>query len=143
MSMILISCDKSIIYVENQSIPESGWKKESKLSFTADINDTIHPLNIYLNVRNKGNYAYSNLYLFLNTIFPNGEVSRDTLEVFLADPKGKWIGNGIGDIKSLELLFIKNVRFVKTGKYTFEFEQAMREDELKGINELGIKIEKP
>ncbi|MEI7596648.1 MAG: gliding motility lipoprotein GldH [Bacteroidota bacterium] len=138
-----VSCDKNVLYVENQTLANSVWKKQDKLSFTADIQDTINPINVYLSVRNKGDYSYSNLYLFLNTIFPNGQVSRDTMECFLADPKGKWLGSGIGDIKSVELLFIKNVRFVAKGKYTFEFQQAMRDDELKGIYEFGLKIEKP
>lgn len=137
------SCDKNVVYVENQVIPNSAWNKDKKLSFTAEIQDTINPLNVLLSIRNKGDYSYSNLYLFMNTIFPNGQTSRDTMECMLADPKGKWIGSGIGDIKSVELLFIKNVRFVTKGKYTFEFQHAMRDDELNGIYEFGLKIEKP
>lgn len=139
----LASCDRNVVYVDSQVIPNSIWKKQNKLSFTANIQDTINPMNVMLSVRNKGNYPFSNLYLFMNTIFPDGQISRDTLECMLAKPDGEWRGSGIGDVKSVEMLFIKNVRFVTTGNYTFQFEQAMRNDELEGIYEFGLKIEKP
>lgn len=141
--VLLCACDKKVVFIENKPIPDATWKKGNKVTFTVEINDTLTPVNYFLSIRNKGDYQFSNLYLFMNTIFPNGEHSRDTLDCILADQKGKWRGSGIGDIKSLQIQFMKNVRFVQKGKYTFEFEQAMRTDNLEGIYEFGIKIEKP
>ena len=139
---LLTSCDKKVIFVENKAIPNATWKKGNKVAFTVDIPDTISRLNYFLSIRNKGNYQFCNLYVFMTTIFPNGERSRDTLDCVLADNQGKWRGSGIGDIKSLQIQYLKNVRFGQKGKYTFEFEQAMRTDNLEGIYEFGIKIEK-
>ncbi len=140
--MLFSACDKKVVFVENKEIPNAIWQKGKKISFTVDITDTLTPINYYLSIRNKGNYPFNNVYLFMSTLFPNGERSRDTLDCVLADKRGKWKGSGIGDIKSLQIQFMKNVRFVQIGKYTFEFEQAMRSDNLEGIYEFGIKLEK-
>jgi gliding motility-associated lipoprotein GldH len=97
---------------------------------------------MYVNVRNSAGYNYSNLFLFIKTIFPKGEQTIDTLECTLADPSGKWLGEGLGDIWDNQILFKKNIRFPQSGQYKFEVEQAMRIDPLTSIMDIGLRIEK-
>jgi gliding motility-associated lipoprotein GldH len=80
------------------------------------------------------------LYLFLQTRFPNGNVSRDTLEIVLANAEGKWLGKGWGDIREDHVLLRKQLRFPLGGTYAFSVWQAMRQDTLKGIQDIGIQI---
>jgi gliding motility-associated lipoprotein GldH len=98
--------------------------------------------NVYINIRNASGYAYSNLYLFLDTKYPNNSMSRDTIECILADPSGKWLGDGSGDIWDNQILFKKNVRFKQIGTYKFRYEQAMRMPKLPMIMDVGLRIEK-
>lgn len=142
LSLSIISCDKNRVFEENKAIEGNGWNVNDKISFVIDIEDTLAPHNVYINVRHKSDYPWANVYLFLNTTFPNGTFGRDTLDCILANDKGKWLGEGIGDIKSHQLMFMKGIRFKKAGKYKFEFQHAMRTDNLPGIIDFGMRIEK-
>jgi gliding motility-associated lipoprotein GldH len=73
---------------------------------------------------------------------PDGQMSRDTAELTLADYDGRWLGSGMGSVKFSHFLFQKDVRFKQAGTYRFVFEQAMRVNELNGINDIGLRIEK-
>ncbi|MDQ3046834.1 MAG: gliding motility lipoprotein GldH [Bacteroidota bacterium] len=139
---MLSSCDDERIYEENESIPESGWSHDKALVFNVDIKDPATAANFYLNVRNADGYPYSNLFLFINTKFPNGKESNDTLECMLADDKGKWLGKGIGDIYDNQIPFKRNVRFPLAGNYTFEIRHGMRADLIPLIMDVGLRIEK-
>jgi len=140
--LILVSCDKNRVFESNIEIPSYQWNKDSILLFHVDIVDTISSHNIFLNVRNTSQYAYQNLFVFLNTTSPTGISLRDTLECYLADDRGKWLGNGWGDIYDNRFLYKRNIRFPVSGTYTFKLVQGMRTKELKYITDVGIRIEK-
>jgi gliding motility-associated lipoprotein GldH len=141
-AFMLFSCDSSRIYDKSKDIENEKWSKDEPVKFDVQIDDTVSYNNVYINLRNTGDYNFSNIYLFLSTIYPDQKISIDTIECILADDKGKWLGSGLGDIKDNQMLLKKGVRFHQTGIYTFEFEQAMRIDELEGIKSIGIRIEK-
>ncbi len=136
------SCDQNRIYEKNVRIPDASWDLNNILEFETEINDLSLLYNFYINIRNTTDYKYSNIYFFINTTFPSGEVAHDTLECLLADYKGKWLGKGFGKIKESHILFKSSFRFPQTGLYKFEVEEAMREDTLKGITDIGIRIVK-
>jgi len=142
LALVFSSCDKTRIYEKNQRIPDSSWDRNNKLEFETEITDLTLLYNFYLNIRNTTDYNYSNIYFFINTTFPSGEIAYDTLECTLADYKGKWLGKGFGKIKESHILFKSRFRFPQEGNYQFEIEQAMRVDTLDGISDIGIRIEK-
>ena len=107
------------------------------------MKDTTSFFDFYLKLRHNTDYKYNNVYFFVNTTFPDQQSARDTVEFILADKEGKWHGKGFGTIKDLKILLKKDVRFPIPGMYVFEFEQAMREEHLVGIMDIGISIEKP
>jgi gliding motility-associated lipoprotein GldH len=140
--VILTACDAKRYFEENKPIVKGIWKAEEKAHFDIQITDTVARYNFFLNVRNSLDYPYSNLYLFIHTTNPTGKKSQDTLECQLADYTGKWLGSGFGSIKFSRFLIQKRVHFRQRGHYIFELEQAMRVKELKGIVDVGIRIEK-
>lgn len=135
------SCDNSTVVDEHVRIKDEAWKSEDIVKVEATIADSLTPYDIYINVRNSGSYPFSNLYLFMNTCTPGGAIARDTIELTLADEKGQWLGDGMGDVRENSLLFKKGFMFPHTGTYRFELEQAMRVDPLPGIMDAGIRIE--
>jgi gliding motility-associated lipoprotein GldH len=139
---ILQSCDSKRFFEENKRIEKSVWNNKDKAIFNVLITDILSSYDFSINLRNSGDYQYSNIYLFLKTIFPDGKVARDTIECQLADYDGKWLGSGISNLKFNRFLFQKGVRFPQKGQYVFEVEQAMRVNDLKGISDIGIRIEK-
>jgi len=111
------------------------------LKFEVPITDTTSSYNMYFNIRNASGYSFSNLFLFFTVRAPNGKAERDTVELILADPSGKWKGDGLGDIWDNKILFKQKFRFPVSGTYFFEMEQAMRVNPLPYIMDAGIRIE--
>jgi gliding motility-associated lipoprotein GldH len=140
---ILLSCDRNRVFEENIPIPEGTWKSRSKLVFSVEIPSQTQHYNVLLNIRNTPDYKFSNLFLFLTTHYPDSTTSKDTIELRLADYDGRWLGEGMGSVKFSRFLLKRNVIFPKSGNYRFEIEQAMRENNLKGICDAGIRIERP
>ncbi len=138
----IYSCDSKRVYEQNIDIPDYIWDKENPVYFEVPITDTVSLHNVYINIRNASGYGYSNIYLFLDTQYPDQKISRDTIECILADPSGKWLGDGSGDIWDNQILFKKNVRFKQAGTYKFRYEQAMRMPKLPMIMDVGLRIEK-
>lgn len=141
-AFVMSSCSSRMMYDESVVIPEAKWDNKNVPYFDVKVEDTISVYSFALNVRHMENYRYSNLYIFLHTTFPNGNVTHDTIECTLAYPDGSWVGKGSGSMRSDKILLNPNLRFPLGGVYHFEIEQAMRDDILKGIADIGISIEK-
>ncbi len=143
IAFVLISCDSNKVFDQYIEVEDANWKKENIAKFSVNIEDTTNAHNLYINIRNKGDYAYSNLYLFVKIEGPDGNFSIDTVNCTLADKSGKWLGKGIGDLYDYNVPYIGGFKFAKSGTYNFSFEQAMRvENGLDGISDIGLRIEK-
>ena len=140
LSMILTSCDTSLVFEENQPIAGAVWKAGEPVHFEFEMNDTITLHNFYINLRNGENYPFSNIYFFVETEFPNGKKSIDTVECYLADPTGKWIGSGSSDIYDNRFLYIHGKQFPIAGRYEVNITQGMRVEELKGVYDVGFRL---
>jgi gliding motility-associated lipoprotein GldH len=140
--LILSGCDPNRHFEENKSIPGGVWNRDDRIVFMVNVTDTAAAYDLFLNIRNSGDYPYSNLYLFIHTRWPDGRTAHDTVECQLASYEGKWLGSGIGSVKFNRFLFQKGVVFRLPGTYLFEMEQAMRETGLKGIRDIGLRIGK-
>ncbi|OFX26032.1 MAG: hypothetical protein A2041_08390 [Bacteroidetes bacterium GWA2_31_9b] len=139
---VLMACNNNSLYEENMHIPKLNWDAKEPVVFNVDILDTLNAYSIYVNVRNSSNYEMKNLFLFIQTTSPSGATLRDTFECMLADDRGKWLGSGWGDIYDNRFVYKKNIRFPLQGTYSVEITQAMRTEQLTGISDVGIRIEK-
>jgi len=138
----LISCMGGSVFHENQSLKAGKWNSRDSLVFNALITDTILPHSIFVSLRNKGSYSFSNFYAFITTHAPSGAVRTDTVEFALADKHGKWMGKGFGDLWQTTRPFKLGIRFPHTGIYTFTVKQGMRAETLEGIMDFGIRIDR-
>lgn len=123
-------------------IPEAKWAMENRIPFDVTVNDTTDTYAFGMSLRHLENYRYSNLYVFLHTDMPNGNVTHDTIQCLLASPEGRWLGKSSGSMRDVRVVLNPNLRFPLQGTYHFEIEQAMREPVLKGISDIGLFIEK-
>jgi gliding motility-associated lipoprotein GldH len=142
MLFFITACGSNVLFDNNKSINENVWKSDQIIRFDVELEDTVSICKFYLNVRHSTGYRYANLFLFINTTFPDGREARDTVECILADPSGKWLGKGISNIRDNQVLLRRGIRFPQQGTYIFELEQAMRETELEGIMDVGLRIVK-
>ncbi len=139
ISIGMIACDDSLIYENNQGFEDNTWSYQDAKTFSFDI-DSLTPVKLFINLRTTTNYPYSNIYMFLHSDYPNGYNDIDTLEFFLADPIGNWLGDNSGTVVENKAMISKGI-FPATGTYTFKLEQAMRNDSLPEILDVGIRVE--
>lgn len=142
VAFLLVSCGNGKLYDDSVVIPDAKWDNEFVPSFDVNVEDTLVDYAFYLNIRHLDSYRYSNLFIFMHTEFPNGNVTHDTIECILAMPNGRWMGKGSGTMRSANVLLNPALRFPLSGEYHFEIEQAMREKELRGITDIGLCFEK-
>jgi gliding motility-associated lipoprotein GldH len=138
----LASCDKNLVFEENQSFKDKIWAQNELKLFEVEISDTLQACDFYFNLRHGEDYAFSNIFVFMKTEFPNGKAAKDTMEFMLQSQNGAWNGSGLGDLRDNQILFKQNLKFPLKGTYKFTFEQAMREEKLENISEVGLRIEK-
>lgn len=140
--ILFAACDGRVVYDENKKVDSEKWDMNDKLFYEVDIRDTAARYKVAVNVRNSTDYPYSNVYFFMNTILPDGSLTRrDTIECYLAYPDGTWKGKGSSKIKDNRFWIAKNVRFEQKGRYVFELYQATSDTLLKGIMDVGLHIE--
>ena len=140
---LMAACNENTVYHSYQSLPDEGWGKSDTLSFLIPVTDSIPPtLRLFAEVRNRTDYPYHNLHLFISQNLQDSTVWRtDTITINLADSTGRWIGNGWGSIYQ-SAVFIKSVRPLYPANYTFKIMNGMKDEKLSGINDIGIRIER-
>ncbi|MDX9881267.1 MAG: gliding motility lipoprotein GldH [Prolixibacteraceae bacterium] len=136
------ACDRNRVFESYREVHRDGWGKDSLVVFNFEIQDTVQVHNLYINLRNKGNYPYSNIWLFLSIDSPDGTILPDTVEFTLADNSGRWTGSGLGDLFDNQFIYRSNVYFPQCGAYQFNIQQGMRDEMLEGIRDVGIRVEK-
>ena len=139
-AVTLMACDQHVVFENNQTIKKEGWSKDQPVTFEWDITDTVSLHNFYVTVRNQEGYTYSNLFLFVAMEFPNGKMSVDTIDCPLADADGHWLGSGLGDIYDNRIIFKERKKFPMAGHYRISIQQAMREDPILNIEDIGFRL---
>jgi len=147
---VAFSCQQNKVFDRYTSISD-GWKKQEVVSFVFSAPDTTNPYNLFVNLRTTTAYEFSNLFLIVELNYPNGKVSKDTLEYLMAKPNGELLGSGFTSVKQHKLSFKGyNTPFVfsEEGTYKVQIQQAMRHrgapkgvDQLEGIIDVGFSIE--
>jgi gliding motility-associated lipoprotein GldH len=139
---LLVSCNSKVVYTNSRAMAEETWKLMDIPVFKVPISDTLNSNNVFFTIRNGSSYPFRNIYLFVSTTSPDGKKITDTLQYNLADEKGKWYGRGFGDVHELNLPYKSNVYFPFKGTYEFKIQHGMRIENLKGVYDIGLRIEK-
>lgn len=141
--MMFSSCKGEDIYFQKyETIESSSWNKEEVKVFDFDIVDTTKLYEFYLNLRNNNEYGYGNIFVFWTLQSPDGRTKTDTAQFVLAKPNGQWLGKSAsGTVIENSMYFLKT-KLPTRGTYSFEFVQGMRDENLEGIKDVGLKIKK-
>lgn len=142
LGFAFVSCDSNRYFEQNENILNNTWLYDDAKVFEVKIDDSLQTFNFYINVRNTVDYEFANLYFFIQTELPDGAFAQDTVECQLADYQGKWLGDGRGEFRDNSFILRQNMRFQQSGKYRFLLKHGMRRDSLKGIADVGIRLER-
>lgn len=138
-AFMFLSCDRDMVYDHFETMEEGTWSWRDSREFLVEVTDTIALHDIFLQVRHTVEYPMSNLYMFVYVKSPGGQMLKDTVNIMLAEPDGKWVGKGSGHLRELGLLYRRQTRFGEKGTYSFILEQGMRNPELP-VTDIGIRI---
>jgi gliding motility-associated lipoprotein GldH len=149
ISILMISCNDTKEFNQYKAVENSSWKSGEKINFTFEVKDTILPKNLFINIRNNSDYAFSNLYLITALKFPNNSLVIDTLQYEMADALGMFLGNGFSELKENKLFYKERKVFPVSGNYSLTIRHAMRKngemkaiERLYGVRDVGFSIEK-
>lgn len=140
LGMILISCGESPMYQKSISFDGREWPLDVKPTFDVDIKDISKPYTFKLTLRTTTDYPYNNLWIFLKTTTPKGEVAREPYEIKLADPNGAWLGEKSGSLVTTSLIFA-NRNLPEVGSYTFEVEQGITASKVSEISDVTFEVD--
>lgn len=129
-TLALNACIGRTVYSNIHDTNISGWHKDSVITFTIPAPDQTQPYEIELLVRHTENYPYQNMWIFLD---------KDTIEFYLADDRGLWLGNKKNGLVEMPVLIESNYTFQKD-TLTMHVKHGMRDELLKGISNIGIIV---
>lgn len=136
---VAAACQPSAVFEKYQEIPQEIWNRYYPLEFTANIPDSAQ-YNIYICLRHTTDYEMANLWCFVSTRSKHSAF-RDTVNLKIAEPDGRWLGKG-GTVKTLEQPLPHNPVYLPAGDMVIRLEQGMRFENMNGVKNLGIRIEK-
>ena len=136
----LISCGPTVVYENVQSIQESKWFYKDSLTYSFTQEDLSTFFDIVLTVEHQVEYDWENIYLEINTTFPDSVRTSQRLPIDLADLTGTWKGDCGKETCFLEIDLAKGNRFQQAGDYTITLVQEGRQDPLGGLVSMGIKV---
>ncbi len=143
ITVFFTSCEDTKTIVDtNLEMNSHDWSYLNKVRIPVTIQNESIAYNVYVNLRHTADYKYSNIFLLIETTGPDGKKTTERKEFTLAQPDGEWLGKGSGNMYSYQLPYKMDYRFAKKGKYTFQLEQNMRDNPLREITDVGIRVEK-
>lgn len=141
----LTACVQKAVYSNYVSVPLQGWDADSVLTYTWTIEDTAADYRMLIDVRHTERYPYQNLWFFINKPYASTPLlpyTQDTIEFYLADERGQWLGRKHNSYYEMPVLYEEAYRFDSAGTYTLTIQHGMREQQLRGISDVGLLIQK-
>lgn len=137
---ILYSCSEEVFYEKSYSFPNNVWNLTVKPQFKVEIKDTSKLYDFTITLRNTTDYSFNNCWIYLNSTTPSKIKAREPFEIKITNPDGTWIGNKSGTIVE-NLLRFNRRKFPEKGIYYFQIEQAVIQENLNEVLDIGLRIE--
>lgn len=144
ISIILFSCNLSSgVFEKNFAIPDQAWQSSVKPDIGFTIKDTASLYNIFFVIRHSDAYNYNNIWIRASLDRQEeSDMKSQQYDLSLATNDRGWLGSAMDDIYEARLLIQPRIRFKRPGDYHIILEQIMREDPLKHVLDVGIRLEK-
>ena len=137
--LLVYSCGPSIVHSDKLEIGNQ-WSYDDLLVSSYEVQDTIKKYDLALKVNHSLEYAYQNIYLNVETTFPDGKKISNPLSLNLSDKTGIWLGKCGSNNCDITFSLQDNFRFQSIGKHEFSIGQFSREDQLEGISDIELIV---
>jgi gliding motility-associated lipoprotein GldH len=141
--VMMQSCLQTGLFEKHVTLKDHAWSSNYTPNISFDITDTASAYNIFFVVRHTDAFAFNNLWVRIKSKSPGDSAfSSQQFDLPLAT-QNKWTGTGMDDIfEHRILLFRRPVKFSRPGQYQFVLEHIMRENPLREVMNVGIRLEK-
>jgi len=137
------ACETINLFEKNVPVPGHAWNTSFKPEISFDITDTTAFYNIYFVIRHTDAYGFNNIWVNATSMAPGDSASITERFDFLLASQDRWTGSAMDDIYEHRILLYKQpVKFRRSGIYKVKFEQVMRENPLKHVLNVGLRVEK-
>ncbi len=140
--IVLSGCNSNFIYEVNKPLKNEEWSYENAQTFETEIKDTVVHYNIYINLRHSFHFEWRNVWVNIETEFPDGKKVSKRVNLLLSEADGKWFGDCTGDNCDIQIPIQENAIFPQQGIYKFSIAQDMRVNPLVNIRSVGMRVEK-
>jgi gliding motility-associated lipoprotein GldH len=142
LTWYFLSCTAIDIYEKSIIVPGHEWSSDFRPSFNFIIKDTAAPYKVFLVLRHTEKYNFNNIYVNLYIKGPGQDTSvKIQKDLRLGSNETGWEGSGMDDIYEHRILLSQG-QALKAGAYNFTVEQIMREDPLKHVLNVGLRLER-
>ena len=140
-ALCLSTCTTVDLYEKTVSLPDHEWKSDNKPEFNFTITDTTSLYQAFFVMRHTEKYNYKNIWINLYSQPPGDTIHKASYEIELATNEKGWLATGMDDVYEHREKLTQPVK-LKAGTYKLILENIMREDPLKEVLNVGIRIEK-
>ena len=147
------SVDPNVVLDQFVAQDDKTWSWKDVQSFDFEIGEGDYYYNVNIQLRISGQFAYSNLWMVyrldLQDSLKAGQLSElssksvgaKQFQGILADETGRWLGEGKGNLRVYSFPVVQRA-ILRPGKYRFLLRQNVRVDDLFGVSDIGLKVEK-
>lgn len=98
--LMLPSCQRKPVMAHSSFVhlPLNGWLRSVPLRFQPEYDDSALTYSLTLAVRHDISFPYRNLSLVVDIFADDSVVTRQTVDLVLADQYGNWTGGGFGSL---------------------------------------------
>lgn len=136
----MYGCNTNNIIDTNEEMPQRNWSYVNRLRAIVDVKDQTAAYSLKFKLRHTADYRYSNIFILMHLSGPGQPLITRRYEYKLAETDGQWLGKGSGNLYNYTLPLLSGFHFPKSGKYTIEIEQNMRDNPLKEVSDAGITV---
>lgn len=134
------SCSPKKEYHQFHSIPTLGWSETDTISYFIN-NLEQQEVALEFNIRNTFKYKYENLILcVMHNLEDSTKVSTDTIDLFLANNSGIWIGDGWGSLRQTSHPYLVIPTPQLSDSSFVKITHLMPDSLLQGIEDIGLHI---
>ncbi len=141
--LVLASCETIDLFEKNVPVPNRAWDYSFKPEISFDIRDTTSFYQVFFVIRHTDAYGFNNIWIKADSRAPGDSAwSSQRFDCPLAT-NDRWTGSAMDDIYEHRiLLFNQPVKFRQPGTYSLRLEQVMRENPLRHVMNVGVRVEK-
>ena len=137
-SLLLVACQQDVAFNTYYPISAQSWDADSIVVFHPIVEDSIADYQMLITIRHNDRYTYQNMWMFVDVKLDSILLRRDTIEAQMANARGEWYGKGMSEY-TLPVIYLENITLPK-GEYTVGIQQGMREESLRGVSNIGLKL---